>query len=165
MNINDFTTKLKQQMHEIEKFAQGANIKDIVGIEAVNHFKNSFKNEGFTDEILNPWKDVKRRDENSKWFGHSGQTSKFSKARTKAKILKGETDELKEAITFKYIERGVRVSNDKEYAAVHQFGLPAKIYGKKTFTMTARPFIGKSKVLMKNINEKIIKEFTEILKK
>ncbi len=54
----------------------------------------------------------------------------------------------------------VTVSTDKPYAAVHQFGLNSKIFGKKTFKQTPRPFIGKSEVLEK----KIIKEVEQKLK-
>lgn len=98
-------------MDEIKHFVNGDEIKNILGLEAVNYYKESFQNEGFTDESLNPWKNVQRRNPASKWYGHSGQTGKFSQARTSAKILSGETRELQNAIIFKYIPSGVRVAN------------------------------------------------------
>ena len=163
MDIHTFSRLFSAKMDEIKRFCASNDIKDVLGTEAVNHYKESFANEGFTDETLNPWKEVERRIPESEWYGHSGQTGKKSPARTKAKILTGETRELQNAITYKPIENGVRITNDKPYAAVHQFGKKAKIYGKKEFQMTARPFIGKSVLLVKNINDKIKREFINIL--
>lgn len=164
MDIKDFAKRFPQKMDRIKEFVNSPKILDILGVEAVNHYKQSFQDEGFTDQVLNPWKDVKRRDPNSAWFGHSGQTGKFSAARTTAKILTGETRELQNAITYRRIENGVRVSNEKPYAGVHNYGGRAKIYGKKEFQMPQRRFIGKSAVLTENINAKIRREFIRILK-
>lgn len=164
MDIQDFAKRFPQKMAKITEFANGSKIRDILGVEAVNHYKQSFLDQGFTDEVLNPWKDVKRRNPESKWYGHSGQTGKFSAARTTAKILTGETRELQNAITFRRLENGVRVSNEKPYASVHNYGGMAKIYGKKAFQMPPRKFIGKSAVLVSNINAKIHREFISILK-
>jgi phage virion morphogenesis protein len=165
MNIDDFVKQFPQKIKEIQEFTKSNDLKDIIGVEATNHFKESFQNEGFTDKNLEPWKDVKRRDPLSPWYGHSGQTGKFSQARTTAKILTGETRELQNSITYKYLPNGTRVTSDKPYAGVHQFGLKAKVYGKKAFTMTARPFMGRSEVLMKKINDKIVRELKKIITK
>lgn len=165
MDISEFSKRFPEKMKEVQDFVESDDIKDILGVEAVNHFKESFEKEGFTDKALQKWADVKRRDLNSQWYGHSGQTGKFSEARTVAKILTGETGELKSAITYRYAAFGVTVSDEKPYAAVHQFGLQAKVYGKKSFSMKARPFFGKSEVLVSNINEKIKRELKRILSK
>ena len=165
MKIEDFAKAFPAKVEEIRAFTEGSDIKDIMGVEAVNHFRESLDNEGFTDEILNPWKEVERRKPESPWYGHSGQTGRFSPERTTALILTGETGELKAATRYKYIPGGVRISNEKPYAAVHQFGLPAKIYGKKLFTMPARPFIGKSKALVRKIEDKIKRQLINIIKR
>lgn len=164
MNFDDFRRQFPQKMKAVKDFMHSEEIKDILGTEAVNHFKASFQNQGFTDKTINPWKDVKRRNPASPWYGHSGQTGRFSNARTTAKILSGETRELQNAITYRRIANGVRISNDKPYAAVHQYGGRAKIYGKKEFQMTPRPFIGKSAVLVQNINNKIKREMIRLIK-
>ncbi len=57
----------------------------------------------------------------------------------------------------------VTVSTDKHYATVHQFGLNSKIFSKKTFKQTARPFIGKSEVLEKRITQKIENKLNKII--
>ena len=59
---------------------------------------------------------------------------------------------------------GVRLINSTPYAAVHQFGLPAKIYGKKSFTMPKRPFMGRSKVMEANIRKKILDRLKQLVK-
>lgn len=164
MNIKDFEKQFAAKMDKVQAFVQGEPIKDILGVEAVNHFKASFDNEGFTDESIQKWPEVKRRDPDSKWYGHSGQTGKFSQARTLAKILSGETSELKNSISYVKIENGVRVTNATPYASVHQFGEMAKVYGKKVFQMPARPFMGNSAVLKKKIETKITAEIKKILK-
>jgi phage gpG-like protein len=165
MDINDFAQKFSEKLKEITDFIESDDAKDIVGTEAVNHYKESFANEGFTDENLERWPEVERRKKDSEWFGHSGQTGKFSQTRTVAKILSGETGELKEATTYEKTEKGVKVRNEKKYARVHQFGGMAKIYGKKEFQMLARPFIGKSKVMVDKIKDELKSRIMDILKK
>lgn len=163
MDISEFANRLPEKMKELTDFINN-DAKDIMGTEAVEHFRESFTNEGFTDETLEKWPDVKRRDPNSEWHGHSGQTGKFSTARTTAKILTGETNELQNAFSYTHTDNGVKVINDKPYAGVHQFGLMAKIYGKKAFTMLKRPFVGRSKVMIQKINSELKERIINILK-
>lgn len=165
MDINEYSRRFREKMQEIQAFIEGDDIKDIIGVEAVNHFQGSFDNEGFTDKTLQPWQDVKRRDDKSEWYGHSGQTGKFSQARTTAKILTGETRELRNAISYVHTDSGVKVTSPTAYGRVQQFGLLAKVYGGKSFQMTPRPFMGKSVLLKNNIEDKIKKELIKILKK
>lgn len=155
---------LLAKVQQMKDYIEGEDIKDMVGREAVDHYKESFKNEGFTDETLEPWKDVERRDPESDWYGHNYPVSKFSKERSTAKILKGKTSELRESIGYDKTENGVKITNATPYARVHQFGLPAKIYGKKAFVMPARPFMGDSKVLKQKIKDNIRKKFNDIMK-
>ncbi len=180
MDINQFNELFQQRMAAIKAFAEGDKIKDIAGTEAINHFRSSFDNEGFTDSTLEPWKDVARRDPASPWYGHNGFSTEkpakkikkgdtelvgnFSQARTTAKILTGGTSRLREGLFYKYIDTGVRITSPTGYGRVHQFGLPAKIYGKATFQMTPRPFMGRSVLLTKNIKKEINDEFIKILK-
>ena len=164
MNIEEANRIIRERMQKIKDFIDGNDIKDIMGVEAVNHFQGSFDNEGFTDKTVQPWEDVERRDSDSPWYGHSGQTGNFSQARTTAKILTGETRELRNSIFYTPTGTGVRITSPTGYGRVHQFGLPAKIYGKTTFQMTPRPFMGKSVLLKKNIEGKIKREFIKILK-
>lgn len=164
MDLSTFAQQFPQKMEEFTRYIEGDEIRDMFGIEAVNHFKQSFLNEGFTDETLEKWDEVERRKPESLWYGHSGQTGKFSQARTTAKILSGETRELANAISYVRTPEGARITNDKPYASVHQFGLPAKIYGKKSFVMKPRPFFGKSVILVNKIQDNIRRRFIDIIK-
>jgi phage virion morphogenesis protein len=165
MNIDDFVKQFPQKIKEIVDYTKSDKLKRRIGVLAENHFKESFHNEGFTDQNLEPWKDVKRRDPKSGWYGFSGQSLKFSEAQTSSKILSGETKELHQSIAYETLPNGVRIKSDKPYAAVHQFGLTAKVFGKHAFTMPARPFIGRSKVLIENIERAIVEDLKEIVKK
>ena len=165
MDLSEFARLFPQKMEELKSYVEGDEIRDMFGIEAVNHFKQSFLDEGFSDEKIEKWQEVERRKPESPWYGHSGQTGKFSQARTTAKILSGETRELANAFSYVRTPEGARITNDKPYAAVHQFGLPAKIYGKKTFMMKPRPFMGKSVLLKNKIEDNIRRRFIEIIKR
>ncbi|WP_165043747.1 phage virion morphogenesis protein [Dysgonomonas sp. ZJ709] len=162
MDIQEYARLFPQKMKEINDFVQGNDIKDILGREALSHFKESFTNEGFTDETLEPWQDVKRRDEDSDWYGHSS-TGRFSDARTSANILTGETSVLQKGLSYKLTDTGARITSVTGYGRVHQFGLYAKIYGKTTFQMPTRPFMGYSAVLEANIKDKIKREIINIM--
>lgn len=70
MDIKDFNKVFAERMKEVQEFVASDDVKDILGVEAVNHFKESFTNEGFTDSSLEKWQDVKRRNANSSWHGH-----------------------------------------------------------------------------------------------
>lgn len=140
-------------------------MREVMAETAIDHFRGSFAGEGFTDAKLNPWQDVKRRDPDSPWYGHSGQTGRFSEARTTAKILTGETGHLRASFKYLPTAKGVRVQNTAPYAAVHQYGLPAKVYGKKSFVMPRRPFMGDSKEMRDKIQKAILSDLESILKR
>ena len=164
MNLGELARITDVQMKDLKNFVEGNDIKDIMGREAERHFKESFVNEGFTDKTVEKWDDVKRRDPNSPWYGRGKTGSRFEGARTTAKILTN-TGTLKDSIKYEITANGVLVKSSTPYAAVHQFGLQAKIYGKKAFQMIARPFMGKSMVLKEKIEDKIVREITTILTK
>lgn len=164
MKINDVSAEIRKKLQEIADFRKN-KLPDIVGTEAVNHFKEGFAKEGFTDKTLVKWRNVKRRDPASPWYGFSMENkSRFSNTRALDKILTGDSKELQNSISYVKQTDRVTVYSDKEYAAVHQFGLTSKIFGKKSFTQTARPFIGKSEVLEQNIYAKIERELAKITK-
>lgn len=165
MTLEELARIFSENMKELTDYIEGTDIKDMIGTEAIDHFQASFDNEGFTDKKLEPWEDVKRRDEDSSWYGRSGQTGKFSPVRTTANILIGETRNLRNGIYYVHKDMGVRITSPTAYGRVHQFGLLAKVYGKVDFQMTARPFMGKSILLKNNIEDKIKREIIKILKR
>lgn len=163
MNTNSLAEQFRKRQKAINDFANSKDIRLIMAREAIHHFEDSFVNEGFTDKHLTKWKDVQRRNKFSQWYGHSGQTGKFSNARTTAPILTGETTELQNAFSFDETPTGIIVKNNKKYARVHNFGGMAKIYGKKPFMMTPRTFMAPSAVLNRNIYAKIFRELKKRL--
>ena len=48
MDISEFARLFPQKMEEIKSYIESNEIRDMFGIEAVNHFKQSFPDEGFT---------------------------------------------------------------------------------------------------------------------
>jgi phage gpG-like protein len=130
------------KINRIQRFIQ-SDVQDVVGTEAVNHFKESFQNEGFSNvsEKDMSWKEVKRRQKGG------------GKAASRRKILTGESGELGDSISYSKQNRDVLIKNDKIYAEVHNKGLRA---GRgKGFIMPKRQFIGKSALLNKKIANKI----------
>jgi phage gpG-like protein len=162
MTPSQLSTRIRNNLNELTTFTQ-QDIPIIVGGEAVNYFRETFDEE--TSPKGTRWQDVQRRNPASKWYGHSGQTGRFSQSRTTAKILDGETGELRNAIAFRPEPGKVTVTNDKPYAAVHNFGLMAKIYGKKPFRMPKRTFMEVTNELMVRINMKIERELNRILQR
>lgn len=161
MDINDAARELSERIRKLREFANySEEIKGIMGIEAENHFKESFQNQGFTDQNLEPWADVKRRNPNSEWYG-GGKGKQFDQARTTAKILV-DSNSLYYAIKHEATATGTRVFNMMPYGRVHNFGGMAKIYGKKSFQMLARPFIGPSREAVRKINAEIQVRINEI---
>lgn len=167
MDINSFQRKIAGKMAEMRRYLEGSEVRELMGGIAINHFQAAFHREGQEDSSgkVQPWKEVERRKPTSPWYGHSGQTGKFSNGRTKAKILTGETGHLYNSFTYVPSSTGIKVRNLAPYARVHQYGLPAKIYGKKPFTMPKRPFMATSPGLVKEIKKEITVELTKILKR
>lgn len=48
MKIQDFANRFPEKMRKVTDFIKGDDIKEIIGVEATNHYKKSFHNEGFT---------------------------------------------------------------------------------------------------------------------
>jgi phage gpG-like protein len=163
MNISEFAKLFPEKMREVTHYLEGDGVKSDIGRVALEHVERNFEQEGYVDEALNPWKEVERRKPDSPWYGHSGQLGKPSSERKEAPILHGETRELSRATRMVLTPEGVRLINSTPYAAVHQFGLPAKIYGKKPFTMPKRPFMGRSKVMEANIRKKILDRLKQLV--
>jgi phage gpG-like protein len=159
-DLKDLEKSLRMAMIFIK-----TKVPDIIGTESVNHFKESFHNEGFTDKSLDKWEDVKRRDSSSKWYGFSAnRKNRYSEAATSRKILSGESKDLAKSIEYNKIPGHVIIESDKPYAEVQNDGGKAKIFGKKEFDMPARKFIGPSEELDKKIDDKISRELDKIFK-
>jgi phage gpG-like protein len=141
--MKDLIAKLEKVQLYLEN-----DLKDDVGIQAKNHFKKSFRDEGFTDNKLSKWKEVKRREgENLK-----GATSK-------RKILTGTTKQLQDSIDYNTTHDGVEIVTDVVYAQIHNEGGQAGRNG--SATIPKRQFIGESE----NLNNKIASEIESEISK
>lgn len=77
MDIRDFAKRFPDRMDAVRDYLEGEGVKMDIGRIAIEHTEENFRLEGYVDEVLNPWREVKR--------------SYPSSERTRAKILHGET--------------------------------------------------------------------------
>ena len=151
MTPAEFTKQLRSNAGKIKEFIKD-DLPDIVGTEAVNHFKENFQVEGFVDDAKEPWKEVKRR-----------MNPRTRGARATRKILTGDTGELGEATTYRKEPGQVIITNDKPYAAAHNNGTTTA--GRNhSVTIPQRKFIGHSAALDEKITKEIENGIENILK-
>lgn len=169
---DEFQEKLRNAKDFIDNDAT-----TIIGIEAKNHFRESFLNEGFTDKSLDKWasRKSKRLDKNdSKLLTYSG--------------------ELGDSIDFRVEGDTVIISSDKQYAQIHNEGGIITVTDKmkkffwakhyeaaeagaddiasqfknlalaKQIKIEKRQFIGNSEVLNQAITNKLSRELDKIFK-
>jgi hypothetical protein len=117
MKPEDFTKSLAAMAMDVKKFLEddGSNGAPIVaGKTAEDFFRNNFQRQGFLDNGLTPWQDVKRR--TNPRNTHRGRTA------AGRKILFGETRNLEGGFGKDVRKGGVVVYNDTEYAPYHNEG-------------------------------------------
>jgi len=126
---------------------------------AVDFFKQSFHNEGFTDTTLERWPEVKRR-----------QDPRVRGARATRKILTGDTGDLGESITYHIrtpsevvIKAEAYSKNGFNYAPVHNEGV-TDAGRNRNVVIPKRQFIGYSHTLDRDIEREIDRKIRDILK-
>lgn len=154
------------------------SVPTIMGVEAVNHYKDSFQDQGYTDRSLEKWPEVKRRQE-GRWKGFqygstvrkagtkqrkAGAITNYSPAAEQRPILSGNTLELMNGIKWEKTASGIRVYASAAYAKIHNQGGPISIFGKKSGTMPKRQFMGKSEVLRNRIRTIIFNDINRMFK-
>lgn len=160
MDLKELERRLTAMKDEIERDME-RDIPLIVGTEAVNHYQEGFQKEGFTDTSLIRWAEVKRRMD----------SAREGSADASRKILTGRTGALHDSIDFEVQPGKVTVfanpqnrGAQENYAAVHQFGTTSAGRNRDV-VIPARPFIGRSQELMKNINARITRYFESVIKR
>jgi phage gpG-like protein len=152
MTLHEFETKMTEKMNEIRDFSD--NIAPaIVGNAAVEFYKKSFINEGFTDRTLEKWKPLKRPKRPKR---HKGQD-------VPTKIL----------VEDKHLSRSLKRDIEKGKATVHAEALsgkgfnyaPVHNWGDDKINVPQRMFVGPSDTLEEQIKEKLEKEVGKILRK
>jgi phage gpG-like protein len=169
---DELKRKIQQAMKMIEN-----DVPEIIGVEGINHFKDSFQNEGFTDKNLEKWK--------------SRKTKRMS--RNDQKVL-SDSGELADSIEYRIEGNAVVFFTDKPYAQIHNEGgtitvtdqmrrfFWAKHYEaseaeqedianqwlgmalSETLKIEKRQFIGDSAQLFLKIDAKVIRELDKIFK-
>lgn len=137
---------------DMEKSAKAiSEMVDVMGVMAINHYKKSFINGGFTDEGFVAWQKRKREDR--------GRYAK--NAGSRAVLVK--TGKLKRSLVAKKFGRyAVRITSNVNYANVHNEGLRA---GRgKGFTMPKRQFVGYSGMLSAKIELRLRNKIQRIFK-
>lgn len=94
-----------RKLQEAKRYLQ-TDVFDVVGVEAVNHFKRNFQEEGFVDSSTKKW--VSRK---SKRAGSTNSQKVMSKSQ-----------ELADSITYEKKIPEVIISTDKPYAEIHNEG-------------------------------------------
>ncbi|MEO3210696.1 phage virion morphogenesis protein [Parabacteroides distasonis] len=181
----DVEKAITQKVRRLESWIR-RDLPREVGMEAVDHFRENFEREGFVNGGLHKWPDVRRRDPSSSWYGFDYKREKrsdhpikfgkkgkrlknqrklnFSEAATQRKILNGPSHELQDSLRYIPTSGGVNIVSDKPYAAIQNNGGLIKVFGKKTVTLPARPFVGDSKELSDKIDRIIDNKINQILR-
>ena len=116
--------KIREQQRKVVREVR--NFITIMGVEAVNHYKKSFRDGGFTDRTLRTWPQRKGGNDGRAVLVKSGDLRRSIKV--KRKTLKSVT-----------------IGSDLPYAPVHNDGLRA---GRgRGFRMPKRQFVGASQLL------------------
>jgi len=173
-NFDNSIAKIEKAIRYMQNDA-----KVIMGVEATNHFKESFKNQGFTDKSLEKWEEVERRKPTSPWRGFSygsnipkpgrkqrkeGAISNYSPAAEARPILVGPTQQLLNSIKWEKTANGVRIYATTEYSKLMNEGGTVKVFGRSSKNIPRRQFMGKSEVLRKRITSMIMLDLQNILK-
>ena len=161
----------------------------IAGKMAVDEFRENFRRQGFRNNGITPWPDVRRRDKSSPWYGFqykgerrtsvryirdrkTGKTRRsktqrklnFSNAATRRGILIGPGANLMNSISVrKRSPSQVIVGTDLPYAEVHNEGGYIRVFGKAVRKLPKRQFIGESRELMDEIEKKYLKDIDRIV--
>lgn len=161
--MDQFEKDIEQQTRELQEFMDN-DLLDIIEVEGLNHFEESFDNEGFTDASLEKWKPRKKVDKRGRDItkyrtnkvGKKGSLNSYGRKDKGRPILTGHNtggNKLRNSLKASQISGGVEFSSDKEYAEVHNEG---------EGNMPKRQFIGKSKQLDKKIIKKVDKTLDKI---
>jgi phage gpG-like protein len=157
----------KKILKQIEAFKPHLNkLVEAAGKLAVTHFTKSFSDGGFTDETFIPWKKRKRGIDTYK-RGRRGDSGVKSLGIDRGILIgKSGAGRLSRSIRSKrFGSLAVKIMTDVPYARIHNDGLMGKAFGKYSFKMPKRQFIGYSgklnRQLMAFIDKNIKKQFNK----
>lgn len=171
--------------------AMERRIPQQVGEMLVDGFRESFDLQQFNDAGASEWKQVERRKPGSRWYGFNyksnsrvptaargytakgnprrygtrgGKTNYTGTATTRAILHGWGSSNLRDSIFLHTANRGrVIVASDQPHAKVHNEGESAKIFGRKSFKMPKRQFMGTSSRLNRRAKKIIDRIINQIL--
>lgn len=186
--IKNLSEELRARLAEVNKVLR-SDLPKVIGHEAREHFTDNFRRGGFVDGGLKRWPDVKRRDPSSPWYGFeyrgerrtsyafrrdrvTGKTYKakkqkrlnYSPAATKHAPLTSKRNRLMNSIHARTRGMSAVVYTAVPYARVHNEGGEAKVFGKRSFTMPKRQFMGHSAQLDKKVKAEIERRIDAIFR-
>jgi phage gpG-like protein len=139
----------------------------VIGVEAVNFYRESFHNEGFTDKTLEKWEALKNPPKrkgkaNSKSFvSRTGRKVEYDSNHRKILV---DTGNLSRSLK-RDVEKG-RVTVQAEAFSKKGFNYaPVHNWGDEKINVPQRQFVGPSQTLDKRIREELQKEVNRILRK
>ena len=155
MDGQQFAEHMLNASQEVENYINN-DTPEIMGKMAVDHFTEAFQEgtEGFTDNGLEKWEEVKRR-----------LNPKITGAKATRPILTGDTGDLGMSINYTNASNGeVTVYSDKKYAEAHNKGT-TNAGRSRNVVIPQRQFIGDSEVLNENIIKELGSDLDNIIKK
>ena len=156
-NIKSISQSLYKKYSALKN--ERRNLSKVVGNEAVNFFTMSFRRQGWKDGNLTKWKP--RKGEKAK----TSQTKRLSKDGRGVLIGKGTGEKLSRSIKITLLTKNkIIVSTSKIYAQIHNEGLRGNAFGKYSFQMPKRQFMGRSKDLDKNTRHIIKQRINRFMK-
>lgn len=157
----DLSKFLEKKAKEVKRYIN-RDAPRIVAKMARDHAKQSFQDEGYTDDSYQKWTEVKRRGDDKMKRNKDGTVSKRQARDQKRKILT-DTGDLQRSIQSEVVSSElVEIGSDLIYAKAHNEGTD-NAGRNNNVKLPKRQFLGKSKQLEKEMTEKFQKDLTQIL--
>lgn len=185
MNRKNPISEIKR---EVKRFLKN-DLPRIAGKMAVDEFRENFVREGFRNNGVTPWPEVKRRMSDSPWYGFQYKGERrtsirikkdkkkgkyvrsknqrklnFSQAATERRILVGPGSNLMNSVKVREAtSERVAIGSDLPYAEVHNEGGNIRVFGKKKVKIPQRKFIGESRELLEELDKKFMECIDDIV--
>jgi len=138
------TESLKRKINALNALKD--ELPTILANDMVNFFKKSFRKQGWDDGGTQPWSPRKKQDSGRAILVKTGDLSQSPEV---------------ESANWKRI----RIKSDLPYSAIHNEGKQGLAWGKHSFKMPKRKFMGNSRTLTNQLKEKMEKKMNIVFRK
>ena len=150
------TESLKRKINALNILKD--QLPTILANDMVNFFKKSFRKQGWDDGNFQKWQARK-----GEITGGIAQVSKKS-AGGRAVLVK--TGDLVNSLEIESANwKRIRIKSDLPYSAIHNEGKQGLAWGKHSFKMPKRKFMGNSRTLTNQLKEKMEKKMNIVFRK